>query len=73
METTSNTKPWYIKCRYEHYTREGKQWTNWFIPYWGYCNTEDEANKLLKKAVNDIKTVDKATKLKHEFLIEKSE
>lgn len=57
-----------IECRYEHRVRTGKVFTQWF-KYDTITDTELTDKEILKKAKNEVKTVDKVTKLKHEFRI----
>lgn len=57
-----------IYCRYEHWTSEGKKFTNWFNTH-KLFNEEDDAKSVLKEMKEFVKTCDKSTKLKHEYEI----
>ena len=54
-----------VEERYEHWGREGKQWTNWFRST--VCDTKEKAEENIKDSKELCKSIDKATKLKHEF------
>lgn len=56
--------------RYEHWTENGKVWSNWFLTFNNiYAKTEDEAKKHLKTIKSTVAYIDKKTKLKHDYEI----
>jgi len=57
---------YYIYCRYEFFSNEGKQFCNWFKAS-GAFDTEDLAKEGIKKIKETSKEIDKHTKLKHEY------
>lgn len=61
-----------IVSRYEWYSNSGITWTNWFqISFCPITDTEEELKNELKKCKNNYKTIEKSTKRKQEFKIEK--
>lgn len=55
-----------VECRYETWTSDGKQWSNWFISVQDPI-TEEEGKTYIKEAKKNCQEVDKKTKLKHEY------
>lgn len=58
-----------IFCRYEHWTKNGKEFTNFFKFDNEYKN-ESEAKARIKELYEFSKQTDKATKCKHEYKYE---
>ena len=58
-----------IQCRYEYWSLEGKCWTKWFNVYWEKHKDKEIANSRLKIIKDKIKSIDKNTKLNHEYQI----
>lgn len=59
-----------IWTRYERWTKNGKEFTNWFLSYGNsFFDTEKEAKEQLKKHKELTDITDKAVKLKHEYEI----
>ena len=58
-----------LQCRYEHITRNGKEWCNWFN-----IGSNDDKN-LLKQKIKELKasSVNKKMHLKEEYQIIESE
>ena len=58
-----------LQCRYEHITRNGKEWCNWFN-----IGSNDDKN-LLKQKTKELKasSVNKKMHLKEEYQIIESE
>lgn len=61
---------WIIKTRYERYTKDGKIWTEWFKSGFHTYDTETSARSAMELQKEQIKQIDKITKLKHEFSLE---
>lgn len=59
---------YYIYCRYEYISDEGKIFTEWFRMPGSYIDTES-ANKEIENIQSTSKEIDKHTKLKHEYEI----
>lgn len=59
-------KEYIIQCRYEWKSNRGVVWTDWFV-YDTKRYGEDAIETALKTERDKSKTVDKVTKLKHEF------
>ena len=57
-----------IICRYECWTRNGKEFTEWFV-YRRDPLTKLEAEKIIKEYKKNCSDIDKKTKLKHEFAL----
>ena len=57
-----------LECRYEHHVRGGKEFTDWF-KYETIGNSDKTDKEILKYAKEEVKSIDKATKLKHDFRI----
>lgn len=59
-------KNFIIESRYEYWTNQGKEFSNWFVLDSGKYSEKDGNEKIknIKKAFADI---DKKTKLKHEY------
>lgn len=57
-----------IEKRYERRTINGVEWTKWFKA----TTVDDDANakEVLKQLKTDVKYIEKATGLKHEFRIQ---
>lgn len=55
-----------IICRYECWTRTGKEFTDWFA-YKRDPMSKSEAEESLKECKKNCSDIDKRTKLKHEF------
>ena len=58
-----------IFCRYEHWTKNGKEFTNFFKCDKEYKN-EEEVKARIKELKEFTKQTDKATKCKHEYKYE---
>lgn len=59
-----------IWTRYERWTKNGKEFTNWFLGYGiSFFDTEKEAKEQLKNYKESSNITDKAVKLKHEYEI----
>jgi hypothetical protein len=56
-----------VEERYEHWSKDGKKWTNWFRA--SVHDTEEMAKEDMKSSKELSKSIDKATKLKHEFSV----
>ena len=58
-----------LQCRYEHITKNGKEWCNWFN-----IGSNDDKN-LLKQKIKELKasSVNKKMHLKEEYQIIESE
>lgn len=54
-----------VEKRYEHWTKEGKVWTDWFRR--AVFETKNEATESMKSSKELCKSIAKSTKLKHEF------
>lgn len=63
------TNKYQIQCRYEYFSGDGKSWTKWFDMYGDTYKTLPEAEEGLKRLKEKIKSIDKITKLKHEYKI----
>ena len=59
-------KKYYIYCRYEYISTEGKKFTDWFRQS-GVFEIEDLAKQEIEKIKSTSKEIDKHTKLKHEY------
>lgn len=65
-------KKYRIISRYEWYSSSGITWTKWFqIAFSPIADTEEELKDELKKCKDNYKPIEKATKRKQEFKIEK--
>lgn len=53
--------------RYEYYGFNGKQWTDWLLIE--KSNNVEHLNTLKNQQMEISKSIDKTTKLKHEFKI----
>ena len=61
-----------IITRYEWYSNSGLTWTKWFqVAFTPITDTEDELKDSLKKCKENYKSIEKASKRKQEFQIEK--
>ena len=56
-----------INTRYEHWSSEGKCWTKWFSSR--FFNTKEEAEAKLNASKELSTSIDKVTKLKHQYEI----
>lgn len=55
-----------IECRYEIFTKQGKDFTKWFV-YDSTKRTKDESETYIKEIQKDFGFIDTKTKLKHEY------
>lgn len=63
-----------IVTRYEWYSSSGLAWTKWFQDTFSpITDSEDELKPILKECKERTKDIDKRTKRKSEFMIEKFE
>lgn len=53
--------------RYEYYSSNGKQWTDWLLIE--KSNNIEYINNLKNQQMEISKSIDKTTRLKHEFKI----
>lgn len=60
------SKKFIIKKRYEYFSSEGKQFTDWFV-YDATPVDEKTGNERIKQAKNEFKDIEHITKLKHEY------
>ena len=58
-----------IYCRYEHWTKDGKEFNKWFKISGPSYQTKDDAIVVMKKHIALSKETDKKLKLKHEYEI----
>ena len=59
-----------IWTRYEMWTKNGKEFTRWFLSYAdSFFDTEKEAKEQLKQHKESTDITDKIVKLKHEYEI----
>ena len=59
-----------IWTRYEHWTKNGKEFTNWFLSYGdSFFNNKDDAIIEMKHQNTFSDSTDKVVKLKHEYEI----
>lgn len=66
----SNLK-YIVMSRYEHWTLNGKVWTNWFKYHSSrYYDDISKAEECLSKAIENSKGISKIVKLNYEFKIE---
>ena len=58
-----------LQCRYEHITKNGKEWCNWFNVY------SNDDKDLIKQKIKELKanSVNKKMHLKEEYQIIESE
>lgn len=61
-----------IYCRYEIWTKLGKDYCNWF-PLSNIYNSKEEAKKEIKNITSKFNYIDKATGLKHIYEIKETE
>lgn len=55
-----------IECRYEHWTKNGKEFCSWYVfDSTGY--TEKEAKQKIEEQKKEFDYIDVKTKLKHEY------
>ena len=59
---------YYIYCRYEFISSEGKKWCKWFRVDKGY-DDEESAKSQIEIISSTSKEIDKSTKMKHEYEI----
>ena len=59
---------YYIYCRYEFISSEGKKWCKWFRVDKAY-NDEESAKSQIEIISSTSKEIDKSTKMKHEYEI----
>ncbi|MCH5167446.1 MAG: hypothetical protein J1F35_06075 [Erysipelotrichales bacterium] len=65
-----NNKIYQIQCRYEYWSIEhGKIWTKWFNVYGEVYHNKDLIESRLEDIKNKVTSIDKITKLKHEYQI----
>jgi len=57
----------YIYCRYEHWTKDGKQFTKWFKYLERSFSVEKEANEAIRDYKRDVAKTSKTMKIKYEF------
>ncbi len=57
-----------IECRYQHYTKNGVEWTNWFAVIGEPVCSESECKARLKELVT-ITPRNRKGKLRHEYRI----
>ena len=57
---------YYVYCRYEYISSEGKEFSKWFRNSNSF-DTKELAENELKKIKSTSKEIDKHTKLKHEY------
>lgn len=55
-----------IECRYEVFTKQGKDFTKWFV-YDSTKRTKDESETHIKEIQKNFGFIDTKTKLKHEY------
>jgi len=60
-----------IYCRYQYNTSEGVDWTKWY-PHDVRHRTKEDAEAVMNSLNENVKDIDKKTKLKHEFLVKES-
>lgn len=59
-----------IQCRYEYWSLyKGKIWTKWFNVHGARFENIEQAKESLKTNKKKSESIDKSTKLKHEFQI----
>lgn len=58
-----------IFCRYEYIGNNGKQFTDYYR-YGETFNNEEDVKKKIKELIDSTKSIDKITKLKHEYKYE---
>lgn len=60
-----------IYCRYDHWGRNSKQWSNWFVSFGSdYFDSEAEAKIAMDEKIEQCKSLDKISKTNREFKIE---
>lgn len=62
---------YYIYCRYEMFTKTGKQFCKWYMYSCNGFQSIEEAKSRVKQIKEDCKNVERVTKLKYQFDIQK--
>lgn len=65
-----STMKYTVWTRYEHWGKNGKEFTNWFLSYGSsFFDNENEAKQQMKTQKKFTDESDKVVKLKHEYEI----